>query len=249
MRYAILTLIFTATFLVSPAFTSFTGFEANQLPIPQIDPPIQPAGYAFGIWGLIYAWLAASAIYGVVKRADDPAWETPRKSLTVSLAIGTPWLWVATQSAVWATVLIIAMAAFAIAALLTAPRLFDRLWFQTPVALYAGWLTAASFVSLGSTMAGYGILMDSWGWAMAGITGALIVSVTVYWQRKSAPEYLFPVIWALIGIIVANGYDVISVSYLASAGIMALLLVLTAAQVMRRGFRASLDASTGGTAG
>ena len=249
MRYAILTLIFTATFLVSPAFTSFTGFEASQLPIPQVNPPIQPAGYAFSIWGLIYAWLAASAIFGILKRADDPAWERPRKFLIVSLAIGTPWLWVATQSPIWATVLIIAMAGFAIAALLTAPRLFDRLWFQTPVALYAGWLTAASFVSLGSTLAGYGILMDSWGWALTGITGALIVSVAVYWQRKSAPEYLFPVIWALVGIIVANGYDVIAVSYLAAAGIIALLVVLGAAQVMRRGFRASLDVSTSGTAG
>ncbi len=50
MKQALLTLIFTVTFLVSPYFTSpFSGFEADQLPIPQIDPPIQPAGYALSL--------------------------------------------------------------------------------------------------------------------------------------------------------------------------------------------------------
>ena len=57
-KYAWLTLILTATFVVSPAFTNpFMGFTADQLPYPQIDPRVQPAGYAFAIWGLIYSWM------------------------------------------------------------------------------------------------------------------------------------------------------------------------------------------------
>ncbi len=239
MFYAVLTLIFTVTFVISPAFTTFTGFEANQLPIPQINPPIQPAGYAFGIWGLIYAWLLISAIFGIVKRSDDPAWEEPRKDLIVSLAIGTPWLWVATQSAIWATILIIVMAIFAIRAMFKAPRLFDRWLFQAPVAIYAGWLTAASFVSLGSTLAGYGILLNSWGWAIVGISGALIVTTWAFWQRPSAPEYLAAVIWALVGIVVANQTETISVSYLASAGIMILLVLVPMGYFNARKIRVS----------
>jgi len=226
MTYAILTLIFTATFLISPAFTTFTGFEANQLPIPQVDPPIQPAGYAFSIWGLIYLWLGASAIFGITKRADDPAWETPRKYLIASFAIGTPWLWVATQSPILATVMIIAMAATAIMAMRTSPHLFDKGWLLGPVSIYAGWLTAASFVSLGSTLAGYGIIFGGWGWALICIIGALAITVPIFWSRKDAPGYPLTVVWALIGIIVANGTDLISVSYLASAGIVILLIML-----------------------
>ena len=218
--YAWLTLLFTATFVVSPALTSpFSGFEADQLPIPQVDPPIQPAGYAFAIWGLIYGWLIVSAVFGMIKRADSPTWDHARMPLIISLAVGTPWLWIANQSAIWATVGIFIMAGFAIWALLRAPA-FDRWWFQAPVGIYAGWLTAASFVSLGSTAAGYGIVLGSLGWAYAGIALALVVTLTVLSKRPNAPEYALTVIWALVGIIVANSTAIISVSAIAAVGIL-----------------------------
>lgn len=223
---AILVLVFTGTFLASPLFTApFAGFRADQLPIPQIDPPVQPAGYAFSVWGLIYGWLIVSAVFGLWKRSTDRHWNRARPALIGSLALGTPWLWVANHSPVGATVLIFAMLGTALLALLAAPRT-DRWWFQTPVALYAGWLTAAAFVSLGSTAAGYGLLTDSVGWAWIGISGALVVALAVLWAKPQAPEYAATVVWALIGIIVANGSGVASVSSLAFAGIIILAAFL-----------------------
>ncbi len=222
--YAWLTLLFTATFVVSPAITSpFMGFTADQLPNPQIDPPIQPAGYAFSIWGLIYGWLAVSAIFGVIKRADSASWDHARGPLILSLAIGTPWLWIANQSPIWATITIILMAITAIWAMLRAP-LFDRWWLQAPIGIYAGWLTAASCVSIGSTMAGYGIVMDSLGWAYTGIAIALVVGLSVLARRPQAPEYALTIVWALVGIIVANTTLIIGVSVMAVVGIIALLI-------------------------
>ena len=224
---AFLTALFTITFLISPAFTApFAGFRADQLPIPQIQPPVQPAGYAFAIWGVIYLWLLISAAYGLFKRADDPAWNRARLGLIISLALGTPWLWVANNSPVGATILIFGMLAGAIAALLAAPKT-DRWWFQAPVALYAGWLTAASFVSLGSTAAGYGILTDSIGWAWIGISGALLTGLGVLWTKPQAPEYASTLVWALVGIIVANGLSLNSVSLLAATGIFILIVAAT----------------------
>lgn len=217
--FAWLTLIFTTTFVVSPAVTNpFMGFTADQLPIPQIDPPVQPAGYAFAIWGLIYAWLMVSAIFGLWKRANDPSWDRARKPLIVSVAVGTPWLAIANASAVWATITIFIMAVTAITALLGAPKT-DRWWLQAPVGIYAGWLTAASFVSLASTSAGYGIAFESLGWAYLAITLALAVTVTVLSRRPSAPEYGLTVIWALVGIIVANSGSQIGIVALAALGI------------------------------
>ena len=248
MIYAILTLIFTATFVISPAFTSFSGFESGQLPIPQVDPPIQPAGYAFGIWGLIYAWLVVSAVFGIWKRSDDPAWRQPRIYLSLSLLAGTPWLYIATQSAVWATVLIVVMTVFAVLALITTPRLFDRWVFQAPVAIYAGWLTAASFVSIGSTMAGYGIGFASLGWAYIGIAGALVIAMLVFWQRP-ASEYLLTIIWALVGIIVANLDRNPGVVWFAAAGIALSAALIVMAWFNARRNPASFYASTSGTAG
>ena len=240
MNIAIITALLTATFLISPAFTTFTGFEAHQLPIPQVDPPIQPAGYAFSIWGLIYLWLGFSAVFGIWKRRDDPAWQRARLPLILSLGIGTPWLYVATQSPILATIMIILMAATAIMALLKASTV-DRWTFQAPVAIYAGWLTAASFVSLGSTMAGYGIIFGGLGWAYVGIIGALAVSVTIYAKRR-APEYLLTIIWALIGITVANQDQEQTVVWLAQGGIAALVIIMIWSGLSARSFRASQGA-------
>lgn len=221
-----LTLVVTITFITSPAFTSpFSGFRAEQLPVPQIDPPVQPAGYAFSIWGLIYGWLLVSALFGVFARRTDVAWDRARTPLALSLALGTPWLAVANRSAVWATVLIIAMAATAIVALLRAPDT-DSVWLRTPVAIYAGWLTAATFVSLGSTAAGYGLLTNSLGWAFIGISLALLVAILVQRMIPRAPWYAATVIWALVAIMVANGNEPIAVTLLAGAGILVLGFLL-----------------------
>ena len=225
MTRALLTLLFTVTFVVSPLLTDpFSGFRADQLPIPQIDPPIQPAGYAFAIWGLIYGWLVVSAVFGVWKRPTDPAWEVMRAPLIVSLAIGTPWLWIANQSAIWATVGIFAMAIPAIIATLRAPD-HDGWLARAPVSIYAGWLTAASFVSLGSTAAGYGVLFDANGWAFAGILLALLVASSVQTMAPKAFGYGLTVIWALVGIIVANGVSG-GIGWLAMIGIGAMGLTM-----------------------
>ena len=73
--WSILTLIAALAFAASPWLApGFNGFSPDQFPVPQDDPPVQPAGYAFAIWGLIYVWLIAGAAYGAVKRGDDPDW-------------------------------------------------------------------------------------------------------------------------------------------------------------------------------
>lgn len=223
---AYLTLVLVLAFAISPALTSpFSGFRADQLPIAQIDPPIQPAGYAFAIWGLIYGWLIVSAGFGLWARRFDPQWISARRPLCFSLAVGVPWLAIANASAIGATIGIFAMAFGAIWSLMLAPQA-DRWWFQAPTAIYAGWLTAASAVSLGSTMAGYGVLTDSFGWAVLGISVALVVAITVFLYRPQAPEYLVVVIWALVGIVVANGTAVPVISALAATGIASLLGVI-----------------------
>lgn len=221
---AYLTLALTCAFAAAPFVTSpFSGFEADQLPIPQIDPPVQPAGYAFAIWGLIYLWLIVSACHGALNRSDAADWDDARWPLNVSLAVGVPWLAIANASPIWATVTIIIMAIGAIVALTRAP-LDDRWLFQAPVGLYAGWLTAASFVSIATTLAGYDILFGQYVWAFIGIAGAFVVASIVLMRRPSAFAYLGAVVWALVGIIVANGTENWAVSLAALIGIALLLL-------------------------
>ena len=225
-------LVFMATlaFVLSPVLTpGFNGFTPDQFPIPQDHPPIQPAGYAFSIWGLIYVWLMVSATLGLVRHARNTEWEPSRAPLIVSLGVGASWLAVANLSPLWATLQIWVMLVAALVALFRTPR-NNRWILQAPVAIYAGWLTAASFVSIGLIGAGYGIGMGSTGWAYLGLTAALIFAATVQIRLARAPEYGATVVWALVAIAVANAAGQIGVALLALAGIilMSALVVRTA---------------------
>jgi MFS family permease len=200
---AVMTLLAAVAFLLSPMLSSgFNGFTADQFPIPQDDPPVQPAGYAFSIWGLIYLALVAGALFGLLKRVGHPAWDAARWPLIASLVVGAAWIPVANRSVVAATVMIWFMLVTAVIALIAAGK-GDRPWLRSPIALYAGWLTAASCVALGLVMAGHGLVGGTTA-AILCLVLALAIAVAVQGLRRDAPEYSVAVIWALIGVIVSN---------------------------------------------
>lgn len=222
-------LLAALAFAASPWFVdSFNGFNPTLYPIPQIEPPVQPAGYAFSIWGLIYAWLIVSAGYGLWRRADDPGWQAARPALLASLTGGVFWLWVAERTVPGATLLIWAMLATALVALVrTTPR--DRWLLQAPVAIYAGWLTAASCVSVGLILAG-------WGWtgqttaALLSLALALALGIAVQMRLPRSPEYGLTLVWALIAVMVSNVHPLnLLVAVLAGVG----ALMMTAISLRR----------------
>jgi hypothetical protein len=158
---AVLVLIAALAFAIAPIVSpDFGGFDPNRYPVPQDDPPVQPAGWAFSIWGLIYVGLIAHAVFGVTQHRHDEAWKSGRIALIVSLAVGASWLPVALVSPAWATVLIWVMLASVILALFQMKGARPAWQAHWPVALYAGWLTAASFVSIGLLLGGYGVLPE-----------------------------------------------------------------------------------------
>jgi len=200
---AILTLTAALAFAVSPFTTSgFNGFSPDQFPIQQSNPPVQPAGYAFAIWGVIYVWLILGAGFGLLKRDLDPAWDQARWPLFASLVVGAAWIPAAQVSPPAATVMIIWMTVTAIIALVRCGR-DDTAWLRGPIALYAGWLTAASCVATALVLAGYGVTGPQSA-AIMMLALALAISVAVLRARARAWEYGAAVIWALAGIIVAN---------------------------------------------
>ena len=215
-----LLLIAAVLFAVSPAFSpSFSGYEPNQYPIPQVSPPGLPASYAFSIWGLIYAWLIVSAAFGAFARRDAADWQPMRAPLLLSLAVGVPWLTVASVSPVWATVLIWVMWAGAVVALWQAPR--RDMWLASvPTGLYAGWLTAASSVSTALLLGGYGVFSAP-NAALVGTVLALVLSLGVMSTRASPYGFAVAVVWALIALAVRNASDgSLAVLWLSCAGVV-----------------------------
>lgn len=220
---AILAIISAGLFALSPLFVpDFGGFDPNRFPIPQIDPAVQPAGYAFAIWGPIYLWLVIGLGYGLWKRREDAQWHAMRTALIPSLLVGAIWLAVAVASPVWATVLIWVMLVFALRALFQSPT-EDRWFASLPVGLYAGWLSAASCVSLGLLAAGYGYL-DEGTAALIAIFLALVLASGIQSQLGRAPSYGIAVIWALVAVVVQNLSQNMTVAALAAGGALALIL-------------------------
>ncbi len=223
---AALVLLLALTFAASPFFVDgFAGFDPAQFPVRIEEPPVQPAGYAFAIWGPIYLWLIVMAGFGVQKRRDDPRWDATRLSLIVTLGVGTFWLAVAVASPVWATVLIWIMLGGALVALLRTPAA-DPLLLRAPLGLYAGWLTAASCVSLGLLLPGFGIgPFGPEGWAIAALSLGLAIAVAILRALPSL-AYGAAVVWALIGVLVQNGADLVGLFALGAAVTVAALTVL-----------------------
>ena len=208
----------------------FRGYDPADFPIPQDNAPVGPAGYAFSIWGVIYLWLILSAAVGL-KRHDAPDWAPMRGPLIIVLLIGTPWLSVAVASPILATVMIFAMLAFALKAMSRAPVL-DPWLARAPNALFAGWLTAASFASLGYVGAGYGIIFGAVGWAYTCLIGALAVAYAGTRLRPDAPLYPLGTAWALIAIVVKNWGSEWGIAGLAALG--AILLLCLSFNAFRR---------------
>ncbi|MEL7126273.1 MAG: hypothetical protein AAGK30_08580 [Pseudomonadota bacterium] len=196
----VLTLAFAGSTLWVP---DFGGFDPQAFPVAQVDPPVQPKGYAFAIWGVIYLWLLVSALFGFWKRRDDADWHRMRPALCASLAVGAIWLPVAVLSPIWATLLIWAMLIPALIALFRAPH-GDAWAAAWPIGLYAGWLSAASCVAIGLLLGGFGVLSED----LAAILMILVAAVLAYVLQSRlarAPTYGIAAIWALVAIFVQNG--------------------------------------------
>lgn len=223
---ALLVLVTSISFAAAPFWSDFNGFDPSLYPNPQQNPPIQPAGYAFAIWGLIYLALIAHAGFGVIARRDDEGWDRTRWPLILSLGIGTFWLMVAETSPIWATILIWAMLISALASLYRGSAALPGWIGSVPLGLYAGWLSAASWVSLGLLGAGYGIGFGEvvWGYIILALALAFIVA-----QLRAlgwSPGYGAAAIWATIGIMVANWGTSWGMVALGGIGVLILLAQL-----------------------
>lgn len=214
---AILLLCLAILFALTPLMLpSFDGYDPEDFPVQVLRPSVQPAGYAFSIWLVIYAGLILHAGYGLLRRADDPVWDRPRLPLMAALVLGTTWVALAEDQPVAATVTILIMLAAALTAVLRTARA-DRLWLMPPIALLAGWVTAAAGAASGVTMVGLGWLTDTAS-AVVCILGVLAIAVAMQLRLGRVPEYGAAVVWALVGITVANWGLNAPVAWLALAG-------------------------------
>lgn len=153
---------------------------------------------------------------GAFTRADDAEWHATRLPLIVSLTVGTFWLPVAVVSPLWSTVMICVMLGGALVALYRSPK-HNSGFGAWPIGLYAGWLSAASCVSVSVVLTGYGVLTETLSTILF-LALAIAIGFAVQWMLKRAPTYGIAVVWALIAVAVGTFGRAETIAYLALTG-------------------------------
>ena len=199
--------------LAAPASQAITGWGLTAAEFSSSgDGTLRAAGYAFSIWGVIYAGLIAYGVFQALQRhADRPLLALVGWPAVVAIAGCGAWICAAGLDARWATVAIITLSA----ATLTAGLMWavgrvgglevkDRMFVLWPLSLLAGWLTIAAAINILTVLTAEGLLQGATkGAAFAGVLAVLIVALGVLRSRRMA-VYGVPVAWGLVAVWVAE---------------------------------------------
>lgn len=232
--------------LALPGLLFADGFEPARAPQPATGPtPVEPAGYAFAIWGLIYLGALAYAAYQARPAlAGDPLLARIGWLTAGGYALTCLWLLVARVGPLWATVPVIAGmlcllgSAFLVACRWPGRAPAGRRWLvTTPLALFTGWLTAATFVNAAEVLPGYGFGrfgLSVEAFSLAVIAATSLLALVLLRLSRWNLAYGLTVAWALGAIVVANLQRDLSTVVALTAGGIALALVAALAVMAAR---------------
>lgn len=174
---------------------------------------IQPAGYAFSIWGLIYLASLAYAVWQLMASGRaDPMTRRAAPLAAATFGGSALWLVAAEYGPLWSTMPILAaIAACAVVVLVMAVRApggsAARRWLMiAPFGLYAGWALCAAFVNIAEVapQLGFdrlGLSIPTFGIATIAVTSAIALGVLLL--SRGNPVFALTVAWALVAIVVA----------------------------------------------
>ena len=201
---------------------------------------ITPAGWAFSIWGVIYALAIAQAI-GVLAAGAE---HTSRRLQVAQLVLyvgGAVWIAVAGVDSVLATAaVLVVMAVAATLAVLTVATLrggpdWLRLLSRAAVGLYAGWVTAAVFLNVSTALAEVGPLsVRDTGWQVVALALSALALLVVTVLTGAVVTYPLAGAWAMLGISVTAAGDG-TTAVLVTAVVSGLLLLATLVAVRAGG--------------
>src|ERR671916_260577 len=185
---------------------------------------VEPAGYAFAIWALIFALSLAYAIYQALpaKRESQLLRRIGPFTAAAFFCTGMWSVFVPLRQFLFAQAMLLAIFAFLLVAYVRLARSergvlsgADRWLVALPLGPFLGWVTAANAVSLTSEAIRQGLVESGGvGEALLGtvmvILGGLLAAAVVLLGRGGPVQgyltYGVTVLWALAGIVV-NQYD------------------------------------------
>ena len=246
-----------ALFAITQTLMGYVPIGMNwEATIPQrsddVLTPLVPIGFAFSIWGVIYLFCSAHAVWQALpaQQGNDllraVGWPT-----AALFALNTLWeAYVPLRHIDWGSLIIIVaelgLALVVVQRIVRFPRSLTRHehWLVVvPLFLLAGWLSAAAFVNASAAHDWQGVALAQGTWLpMLLLFAATCLGASVAY-RTGALSYALPVAWACLGIVVANLIRVPN-AIMATAAAVCGVAVLATAQAGRRLSRLRYDDTT-----
>lgn len=234
----------------SIVIVSVIGFEVTtNLTPPPVPLYLEPAGYAFSIWSIIYLSFIGFGVYQFSPaRREDPRFQKARVAAIVNAFANTGWLIAAMTDQRWLTVVLILLVLYTLAQMAIAVELGrpgadlgEKLLVKLPIGLYFGWITLASPVNITSW------LVSDLGWTGESLLNPMLwtaiitvvatgIFVALYLYKKVNAVFLGVGVWGLVAIWAANiaRSSLVANTALAMAVVLAGLLLYT--QLARKDF-------------
>ena len=215
-----------------------------------IAPQVQPIYWSFFIWFLIYA---CCIVYGIYQASPAQRENNILRRIgfsTASAFIGVTAYALVAQFEIGSEWILIAIFIWILASLLYAIRrlteeralltMTEEYTILAPISLLTGWVSLAIFVNIAAILKESGMLATietSFSVLLLLITGS--VAFGIIYKTKGNIWYTIPVIWGLIGVIIANTWQQQNSVVAGTAALAAVILVGILVIVQRRGHRKS----------
>jgi len=209
MFLKILVLVSAITQVVAPAYLSIGTFETSER-IMQVF--IQPVGWAFSIWGLIYTLSFIYAIYQLIPKYENELLKKTRVPAIVGFLGSVSWLYFAglDNIFVWLTIPILFLMAISFTFVIRAKddeNSLNTLLSKKILFPYAAWTGIASWLNIQSLLSEKTLIStDLINLLSNGILFFCIATFTLYYFRKTNYSFWYGgvMIWAGIGVIFSN---------------------------------------------
>jgi translocator protein len=203
-----------------------------------------PAGYVFSIWGVIYLGLGAFIIYQALpSQRNNPRFEKIGYWFVANALLNALWI------VLWHNLLITLSMVVMLGILFTLVVIYQRLetgrnsqvpaaekWTaRVPFSIYFGWISVATIANAAITLYDLGWAgqpLNEPVWTVLVIAVATAIGIFMILSRR---EVAFPLVlvWAFYGIYVEQQDQLVVITALAAAILVALVLIID--RVRRRG--------------
>ena len=198
--------------VLAAVLLSIGTFQTGDRPFPVF---IQPSGWAFSIWGLIYTLSFIYAVYQLIPRNDNATLRATRVPALVGFLSSIAWLYLAGTNdwQLWLTAPVLFIMALVFIRVVTAPEgksVITTLLSKQILFPYAAWTGIAAWLNVQTLLVEQSLVVSDASNVVSNLFLFACVAVfTLYFFRRSGYSLWYGgvLVWASIGVIDANLND------------------------------------------